>query len=69
MYEYKMEFENVTRKHCGSEIKFKAKGLRSWEKSVKMMVKCKCSQTNAYSLQYIRECYAGTGDFLSKILN
>lgn len=50
MYEYEMEFENVTRKHCGSEIKFNANGLRYWEKSAKIMVRCK--QNITYFLSF-----------------
>ncbi|XP_066933686.1 uncharacterized protein [Clytia hemisphaerica] len=43
-YRYSIDLYNITRKHCGSEIHFKAFGFKRWMASSRLMVKYKASK-------------------------
>ena len=52
MYKYKIKFENIDRKVCGSTLEFKATGFKDWQASPIIQVNCK-----NYFLNFLLQSY------------
>ena len=63
MYKYKIEFEKIDRKVCGSTLEFKATGFKDWQASSIIQVNCK-----NYFLNFLFQSYSYEVRFYQKLV-
>ena len=52
-YKYKIDFEKIDRKVCGSTLEFKATGFKDWQDSSIIHVKCKNSFRSTKTFKFL----------------